>query len=388
MALFYLPLGNQLLTFQDCSKCIFYYKNYCLDLLTNQRFSSSLDDLNRRLKNISPTECPKHPRVWHFFYEWGYYYHNLTGHIGEDHLLAIELEFQEVKKQAVFHQGEFSLGPLSPPAFSEYKKSFLQVQKHLWRGDCYQVNLAFPFSLSFHGSFQGLLHRLWKDTHHIGAYAHATYFPALSKSFISQSPECLFQVRGDRNQFYLRTMPVKGSLPLLPGDGLTEKWQELVKNKKNEGELFMVIDLLRNDLNRIERPQANILKKKVPLVVPGILHQYALIEIALSRQVTLDQIMRALFPGGSITGPPKRRVMDIIHSLEKEKRGLYCGTTFIQHRNIFCGNINIRTAQVEHRLSQLKYFAGGGITLLSKVESEYREILDKATSFFKLLLKG
>ena len=384
---FYLPHGHQLLTFQNCSKCVFYYKNYRFDLLENRRFPSSLSIIGHRLKKISPLEHPEHPRVWHFFYEWGHYYNDLVGHIGEDDLLAIELEFQKVQKQAMFHESKFSLGPILFPSFSDYKESFLQVQKHLRRGDCYQVNLAFPFSSSFHGPFEGLLSQLWKGPLRTGAYAHATHFSCLAKSFMSQSPECLFQMRKRNGQFYLQSMPIKGSLPLLPGDCVNKKWRELVENEKDEGELFMVIDLLRNDLNRIEWPRAKVLKKKVPLIVPGILHQYALIEVALSRQVTLDKIMSSLFPGGSITGPPKRRVMDIVNYIEQEKRGLYCGTTFIQYRNIFCGNINIRTAEIEHGLSQLKYFAGGGITLLSQLEDEYREMLLKADSFFKLLGK-
>ena len=78
MAIFYLPQGHQLLTFHNCSKCIFYYKSYRFDLLENRRLPSSLATIGHRLKKISPLEHPEHPRVWHFFYEWGHYYNDLV----------------------------------------------------------------------------------------------------------------------------------------------------------------------------------------------------------------------------------------------------------------------------------------------------------------------
>ena len=150
-----------------------------------------------------------------------------------------------------------------------------------------------------------MLARLWTDPQNIGAYAHATYFPSLKKSFVGQSPECLFKVQKDGKDFILQTMPIKGSLKLQYGDSINSKWQELTSNKKDEGELFMIIDLLKNDLNRIELPLAQVLRKKAPLVVPGILHQYALIEIALSRKVMLDKIIKSLFSRGQHHGGPK-----------------------------------------------------------------------------------
>ena len=343
-----------------------------------------MDFLQGRLKEISPLDRPRNPRVWHFFFELGYGHNNLAELIDESDLLAIELEFQDVRSKDPKSVCDFAMGPVRPPSFSQYSESFNQVRAHLLRGDCYQVNLTFPFEASFQGNLEGMLARLWRDRRSVGAYAHATSFPSLGKSFVSQSPECLFQLQEQGEHFILQTMPIKGSLKLRREDVVDFKWQELVKNKKDEGELFMIVDLLRNDLNRIERPLARVLRKKAPLVVPGILHQYALIETMLSHQVTLDKIMIPLFPGGSVTGAPKRRAMEIIHSLESERRGLYCGTTFIQHRDIFRGNINIRTAEIHYPSLNIRYFAGGGITLLSDVYREYWEMLAKAESFFNL----
>ena len=378
---FYLPLGEQYLSFNDCSHCVFYYKSYTLDILSGTRKKSSLCDLGERLKEISIREFPQNPRVWHFFFEWGYYYYGLSHLIAEDDLLAIEMRFEKVVRQTFKERVDFLLKDFSYPTFKEYKKSFHGVRKHLLRGDCYQVNLTFPFDANFQGEFFGILKSLWNDGIGIGAYAHGTFFPELKKSFISQSPECLFTIQKKKQGFFLRTMPIKGSLSCQSKDQWEKKWQELDKNKKDAAELSMVTDLLRNDLNRIGTPRAGVVKKKMPLLVPGILHQYALIECPLSSKTSLGKIMEVLFPGGSVTGPPKKRVLEIIYHLERERRGLYCGTTVIQHGSLFCGNINIRTASLDHHLNRLRYFAGGGITLLSEVKSEYEEMLLKLESF-------
>ncbi|MCY4643575.1 MAG: chorismate-binding protein [Bacteriovoracales bacterium] len=383
---FCLPLSDGLLSFERCSRCLFYYKNRRFDLISGLTERSSLHDLNACLKKISPLDRPATPRVWHFFFEWGYHTNGLDDLIHEDDLLAIEMVFQKTVKAPLPSTGSLSIKTLSPPSFKDYKKSFERLRDHLLRGDCYQLNLTFPFHASFEALGPSPLScalKFWG--HHPAPYAHATTFSSLNKSFLSQSPECLFQVEEIDQRLVLQTMPIKGSLKFQEGDSFKQKWARLSQDKKEEGELFMIADLLRNDLARIELPRARVIKKKAPLKVSGILHQYSLLEVPLSRQVTLHTIMHALFPGGSVTGAPKKRVMEIIRGLEKTKRGLYCGTTFIQHQHIFCGNINIRTAEIDHATKRLTYFAGGGITLLSQVKDEYDEMLLKAQSFFQPL---
>lgn len=382
-AFFHLPLkgqGGQVLSFRSCSRCIFYYKSYTLDLVSGKTKKSSLCNLERRLKKITITEQPLKPQVWHFFFEWGYFYHGLDHLIRENDLLAIEMQFDRVVKKDL-KKAYFSLKDFSYPAFKEYEKKFFAVKDRLLQGDCYQVNLTFPFETKFEGEFEGVLKNLWGFHSNIGAYAHGTFFPSLKKSFISQSPECLFTIKRKGRGYSLQTMPIKGSVALGHQGHWRKKWEGLSRNKKETAELAMITDLLRNDLNQIETPCARVIKKRAPLIVPGILHQYALIERFCSGNISLHQIMKPLFPGGSVTGPPKKRVLEIINSLEQEQRGLYCGTTVIKHGHLFCGNINIRTANLDHQSNQLKYFSGGGVTLLSEARSEYEEMLLKLESF-------
>ena len=122
-------------------------------------------------------------------------------------------------------------------------------------------------------------------------------------------------------------MPIKGSVKI-KGD-VKKAWKKLKESMKDKGELNMITDLLRNDLSRIEKPISKVRKKYVPLLVPGIIHQYSIIDVDLSYKITLLKIIKSLFPGGSITGAPKRRVYQILGSLEKNRRGFYCGSTIL-----------------------------------------------------------
>ncbi|MFT6604131.1 MAG: anthranilate/para-aminobenzoate synthase component I, partial [Bacteriovoracaceae bacterium] len=128
-----------------------------------------------------------------------------------------------------------------------------------------------------------------------------------------------------------------------------------------------------------------VLKLRVPLKVPGLLHQYSHIELKSEKKIELDQAIKALFPGGSITGAPKIRTMQILSELEQRLRGAYCGSTLFFSRDETKASINIRTAEVFTAKNTFTYGAGGGVTLLSKASSEYEEMLAKVDSFTLVL---
>jgi anthranilate/para-aminobenzoate synthase component I len=119
--------------------------------------------------------------------------------------------------------------------------------------------------------------------------------------------------------------------------------------------------------------------------VPGIVHQFSVVDTTVEKETTLLNVMEALFPGGSITGAPKKRVMEIIKDIEKYPRGFYCGSTVLLHKNLKCASINIRSAEISLDKDEIKYGSGGGITLLSKCESEFKETFQKMESFVKFL---
>lgn len=212
-----------------------------------------------------------------------------------------------------------------------------------------------------------------------------TYIGCLKKAFWSNTPESLFQLKRDKNHTIIQTLPVKGTVDIKKAGGKKKAWEILTRSQKDQAELYMITDLLRNDLNKIEKPVCDVIKKKVPLMAPGIMHQMSLIQISLSREVKLSRIVESLFPGGSITGAPKKRVMEILRRVERRDRGLYCGSTlFVDNDRVDC-SINIRTAEIDFNRSELTYSAGGGITVLSDARSEYEEMLLKVKSFTDIL---
>ncbi len=308
-------------------------------------------------------------------------------YISEQDILVIDISYKKKEKVELEDYKTISIKKLQSPTKKEYEHAFNKGQQHLLNGDCYQFNLTFPFYYSFNkeASISDFLGNLWGNKTKRAAYAHATYIPLWDKLYLSNSPECLFQGRRHLNGTHLWSMPIKGSLIDKSPNEFARKWEELVACKKNEAELFMITDLLRNDLSRIEKPTSRVVSKKLPLRVPGILHQYSLIDVILSSKVSFTDLLYALFPGGSITGAPKKSVMKILANIELEKRGFYCGSTIIWDQDIFASSINIRSAVVDFKKLECRYNAGGGITLRSELEGEFNEMHLKVSSFMNLL---
>jgi anthranilate/para-aminobenzoate synthase component I len=211
----------------------------------------------------------------------------------------------------------------------------------------------------------------------LSAFAHATFLG--DEMILSNSPECLFHYR--KNNIY--TMPIKGTAKI--GKKWKEEWKKMKGSLKEEGELNMITDLLRNDLNKLEKPRAEILKARAPLVVPGLLHQCSILSVKLEKQISVKKTLESLFPGGSITGAPKKRVMEIIQELERYTRGIYCGSTLLCIGDKKMASINIRTAFLSVGDKLWRYGAGGGITLLSRPVDEFQEMEAKVSSFLTLL---
>ena len=149
----------------------------------------------------------------------------------------------------------------------------------------------------------------------------------------------------------------------------------------------MITDLMKNDLYRISKNPVEVIKKKVPLLVPGLIHQYSRLRSPLSASISLLELMSIIFPGGSVVGAPKKRTMEILHEIENSPRGFYCGSTLILHGSLRRASLNIRTAEINLISRLFTYGAGGGITLLSDVHDEYQETLNKRDSFIQLLCR-
>ncbi len=362
------------------SKAFIYYRKYRFNLLTGFPETYSLDLFLKTLESTNIQDKVVSPVVYHFYYELGLILSGLGHSVSEEAQLAIEIEYEKksFKKKSRSKLKNIPLRSIERPTWSEYKNDFNRIQEELLSGNCYQVNLTYPFDLEteevidprdiadFFFSLDGL-----------SPYAHATFLG--DEMILSNSPECLFQYQGSK----LFTMPIKGTLKR--GKNWKQQWDLMLKDLKEEGELNMITDLLRNDLNRLERPVAKVLKRRAPLLVPGLLHQYSLLSVELQGPLSVRRTLECLFPGGSITGAPKRRVMQIIQNVERYSRGIYCGSTLLCIGERKVANINIRTASVSVSERLWRYGAGGGITLLSRAFNEFQEMESKASSFLTLL---
>jgi len=378
--LVYLARSQEFVKFHKPLIAFAYYRNFSVNLLTLEKTGSNgHSDLKKRLANRKIDDVLDHPEIFHLTYEYGLLekqFNFLSG----DTLLGFYFHYE--KASAWIPGQKASLGEIkneSFPNFSDYQSKFDKVQKHLERGDSYQVNLTMPFTrhYDFLPDPLALASSLWTNGK-VGAFAHLTNIPSLNLCFFSNTPECLFDLKQRR----MRTMPIKGTIR---SNG-PEAWKKLERSKKDQAELYMITDLLRHDFNSIgENGQVRVLAKKCPLEVSGLIHQYSLIEKTLDQNFSLDYVLEQIFPGGSITGAPKLRTMEIILDIEDRERGLYTGSTIVFHQNLKGSSLNIRSALINYSQKSVSYNAGGGITLLSNCKEEFDEMYAKWESFQNLL---
>lgn len=372
---------NTILELDRPLKAYIYYRHTRMNLLTGFPESYEITQFQRKLEDLTLQDSVKHPTVFHFYYEFGLLDQDLDYLIDNDQPLVIEIEYQRSSKKAPRKPrlSELPLQTLERPSWSEYKEAYNKVQEHLLDGNCYQVNLTYPFDFMTEDVLDPRdIADFFFAQKNLGAYAHSTFFG--EEMILSNSPECLFQYK--ENQIF--TMPIKGTLKR-DGEEMKDLWKKMKADRKEEGELLMITDLLKNDLNRLDKPNAEVIRLRAPLQVPGLLHQYSLISLDLQSPVNLFKTMKSLFPGGSITGAPKKRVLEIIGDVERYKRGIYCGSTLLCYGKKKVASINIRTASINLEDRIWRYGAGGGVTLLSKPVDEFQEMELKVSSFLRLL---
>lgn len=370
-----------------------YYKHHTLDLLTGRKLPGGARELLRGLHEVQLSATFARPKVLHLAFELGHFFTGM-GELVPGHIpLAIEVEYLEARRVQLDELWEGAVRTpalrfLQVPSLESYTQAFERVRRELLDGNCYQVNLTSPFYLTWDQRHRpsDFIRTLWSDPERIGAYAHATWISTMGKLVLSNSPECLVQRRTKGSEIELYSMPIKGTLPLGAGTDSKRVWHKMVTSKKEESELNMITDLVRNDLSKVHAPQAFVQFKRRPLRVPGLLHQYSVVSCPVPREVTWGRILECLFPGGSVIGAPKKRVMELLHQLEPEPRGLYCGSTWLAYRDTLAASINIRTAEIDLSARELKYGAGGGIVLRSTLESEFEEMMRKTESFLSPFL--
>lgn len=377
-----IPYKNKFLKFKEAQSARAYYKNHYIDLLTGESHLFEVEGWISTL-DFSLYGHEREKRIIHLFYELGHLFEGNPETISATSLLGIDIEYKSFQEISLNKDSKkINLSLIEAPHFHDYEKKFKEGYHHLLEGNCYQFNLTALYRYGFDDDYgpMDFISALWNKKKARGAYASATWCEKIDLLFLSNSPECLFQYQSGK----LITRPIKGTQKL-NGKRVGQLWRNLTSDSKSEAELYMITDLLRNDLNRIERPVARVTKKKAPLIVPGLLHQYSEVEIQLGPKVTLKNILEKIFPGGSITGAPKKRVMEILKKLESRERGFYCGSTLLFSRDSLAASINIRSSVIDFKNGELSYQAGGGITLLSDVHLEFEEMTYKHDSYIDML---
>lgn len=369
--------------FKAPTTALYFYKNKTKDILSGVERPGGLLELEEKLSLYDLKSHIDGAVVFHAFYELGHLWQG-SDELDDQTVIGIWLEYGEVLEYSDLpiknHVGE--IGDIQLPDRASYEDSFKKGVSHLMRGDCYQFNLTFPVKMSLRNEL-GVLSSLWAYAENQGAFAH--YTSLKERYLISNSPESLFQLVKREDEFFIDSKPIKGTLPTTGFDE-ARVWENLKESEKNESELYMITDLLRNDMYGIEESFVEVLAKKEKLLVPGLVHSYSHLRTKAKGETSLLRLLKALFPGGSITGAPKKRVMEIIKTIETKSRGYYCGSTLIMMAELKQASINIRSGEGSRETSQFEYWSGGGITVESDLNQEYQEVLDKLNSFVRPIL--
>jgi para-aminobenzoate synthetase component 1 len=259
-----------------------------------------------------------------------------------------------------------------------YGRAFERIQAYIREGDCYQVNLARRFAAAADGDPWPAYRRLRaQNPAPFGAYLHLPFC-----SVLSASPERFLELRGDRVQ----TRPIKGTRRrVADAEGDAALATELAASPKDRAENLMIVDLLRNDLGKSCVPGSVAVPRLFEVEHhPTVHHLVSTVTGRLRPECDAIDLLRGSFPGGSVTGAPKRRAIQIIEELEPHRRGVYCGCIgYVGFDGAMDTSIAIRT--LVHADGIARFWAGGGIVADSDCEAELRETEDKAAALCRLL---
>lgn len=301
---------------------------------------------------------------------------HLLGDATKDAIQLFELLLDEKKliQLSAKHQETigFSCSEFTPTwSKQDYRQAFNKVQDYLRAGDCYQINLTHPYTSTYQGQTTTLLYPLLEQMQpNFGGY-----FQGQDVELISLSPERFISINSSGR---LEAKPIKGTIKRSPN---TESDQllieELSNSPKNQAENLMIVDLLRNDLSISALPGSVKVEKLFEIEShPNVHHLVSTISAQLKPEIKPSAAIAQAFPGGSITGAPKVRAMEIIEELEVQPRSLYCGSLGYYSDSGHC-DFNILIRNLEFRENTITCWGGGGITVDSECNDEYEESITK-----------
>ena len=263
--------------------------------------------------------------------------------------------------------------PSSNMGFEYYQRKFKRVKDYIHNGDVYQINLAQRWTAKAEGNaWEAYCSLRTSSPAPFGAYLNFEH-----GEILSNSPERFVQVRDG----LVMASPIKGTKARVDEDRQADRTNALilVESDKDQAENLMIVDLLRNDLGKVCKTGTIEVKKLFELQsFANVHHLVSTIIGQLAKGKHALDLLRACFPGGSITGAPKVRAMEIIEELEPERRGIYCGSIgYISLDGNMDTSITIRT--LVHEGDKLHFSAGGGLVHDSDLEAEFQESLIKAS---------
>jgi len=284
-------------------------------------------------------------------------------------------------KNPIIYQGEpFQVTQPIQAAITkkQYQQCFNKIKHYIKEGDCYQINYAQSFTTQATGS--GWL--AYKKLRQIAPAPFSAFINHPQAQILSTSPERFISLRYGM----VETKPIKGTSPRFKDKKQDQQSAlELSKSTKDRAENIMIVDLLRNDLGRC----CQIGSVHVPKLCDiesfsNVHHLVSTVRGLLQQDKQAIDILMACFPGGSITGAPKIRAMQIIESLEIKRRAIYCGSIgYIGFDGQMDTNIAIRT--LIYKAGEVSFSVGGGIVYDSQMHAEYQETLDKASGLIQFL---
>jgi para-aminobenzoate synthetase component 1 len=259
-----------------------------------------------------------------------------------------------------------------------YDQAFMAVQAYLRAGDCYQINLAQRFSALASGDAFSAYCKLRQ----LSPAPFSAFLNLPQVQILCASPERFLQVR----QGKVETRPIKGTRRSVADAVQNELLvQDLRNNPKDRAENLMIVDLLRNDLSKNCAPGSVQVPRLFEVESYATVHHLvSTVTGELTAGRTALDLLRDCFPGGSVTGAPKQRAMEIIDQLEPHRRGIYCGAIgYVGFDGNMDCNIVIRT--LVYAGGEIRCWAGGGIVADSEAGAEYQETMDKARAMLGLL---
>ncbi len=367
--------------------------------------SKSIICTNAQVINDSLNEIEKSSREFDFVYgsisyETGYYFEDRLKPLldmGKQRFLSFHFfnkdEVEEIPTsdisfkniEQLLNQSNFSISDLElNESETEYKKKIQKIKKHIAEGNTYQVNYTLKAKFNYKGEVPSLIAQLlFKQS--------ASYTSVINEEnnfIISVSPELFFKTEGNK----IISKPMKGTIKR--GVNIEDdfvKSEQLKGSRKDKAENIMIVDLLRNDIGKLSKFNSVKAKPLFEIEKYETLFQMTSTVTGELKKKSFHEIVKNLYPCGSITGAPKIRTMEIINNLEKEPRGVYTGTIGMINRDDFTFNIPIRTITLNKKSMEGTLGLGSGIVWDSNPLSEFEEVklkskfLTNPTKYFELI---